>query len=72
MYRDTGRYISCCKDCEERYIGCHSKCERYIQEIENWKKVKKQISKNKTYIVCNSDFGDYVGKRTKRYIAKRI
>ena len=70
MYRDTGRYISCCKDCEERYIGCHSKCERYIQEIENWKEIKKH--KNKTYIICNSDFDSYVGKRTKRYVAKRI
>lgn len=72
MYRDTGRYINCCRDCKERCVGCHSKCERYIQETENWKKVKKQISKNKTYIVCNSDFDGYVGKRTKRYVAKRI
>lgn len=27
--------ITPCKDCEERYAGCHSKCELYI----DWKKV---------------------------------
>lgn len=24
--------IKCCKDCEERYLGCHSKCEQYKAE----------------------------------------
>ena len=27
--------ITCCKDCKERYIGCHSKCEKYITEKQN-------------------------------------
>lgn len=72
MHRDTGRYINCCRDCKERYVGCHSKCERYIKQIKEWKEVKEQISSCKTYIVCSSDFGSYVGKRTKRYVAKRI
>lgn len=26
------RTIECCKDCPDRYIGCHAKCERYIRE----------------------------------------
>lgn len=24
--------ITCCKDCTERYVGCHGKCETYIQQ----------------------------------------
>ena len=26
--------IKCCKDCNDREIGCHGKCERYIKEKE--------------------------------------
>lgn len=25
------RLIAPCKDCEERQIGCHSTCEKYLQ-----------------------------------------
>lgn len=28
-----------CKDCTERYIGCHSKCESYIKFNEYRKQV---------------------------------
>ena len=28
-----------CKDCEERFIGCHSVCDHYI----NWKKEHDKI-----------------------------
>ena len=24
-----------CKDCKDRYLGCHSKCEKYIEYKEN-------------------------------------
>ncbi len=24
--------IRCCKDCQERHIGCHGKCEKYQAE----------------------------------------
>lgn len=23
---------NCCKDCEKRYVGCHSKCEEYMEQ----------------------------------------
>lgn len=26
--------IKCCKNCEERYPGCHSDCKRYKKERE--------------------------------------
>jgi hypothetical protein len=31
--------IKCCKDCEDRYFGCHSECDRYLKE-------KKKSAKN--------------------------
>lgn len=31
-----------CKDCEERYVGCHSKCVAYLE----WKK-EHDLYKNK-------------------------
>lgn len=29
----VGRF-SCCYKCEHREVGCHSTCERYLQECE--------------------------------------
>lgn len=42
------RYSSPCKNCKERYLGCHSKCDSYIsfrtkQDIENHKKWKENF-----------------------------
>ena len=71
MY-DSGHYISCCKDCEDRFVGCHSKCDKYKKQIEEWEKAKKEYRKKKTLIICQSDFNNYVGKRTKRHVIERI
>lgn len=32
-----------CKDCPDRYVGCHSKCDKYLE-------FKEQHSKEKTII----------------------
>ena len=71
MY-DSGHIISCCKGCADRNVGCHSVCERYKQQTEEWNKAKEEYRKNKTNVIYISDFNSYVGKRTKRFIAKRI
>ena len=44
--------ITVCKDCADRYIGCHSKCERYIREKEETAEQKAIITfaKNKDRI----------------------
>ena len=36
---------SVCKNCEDRYIGCHGKCEKYIAETEEIRKEKNEIWK---------------------------
>lgn len=33
-----GSSIMCCKDCKERQVGCHSTCERYIREKNEYNK----------------------------------
>lgn len=32
--------VTCCYKCKERELGCHSKCEKYISEIERAKAIK--------------------------------
>lgn len=32
--------MSCCKDCEKRYLGCHDSCE----DFKDFKKQKKLIN----------------------------
>lgn len=32
-----------CKDCPERKVGCHIKCEKYGEFTESIKKIKKKI-----------------------------
>lgn len=29
-----GPYVRCCAKCPDRYIGCHSECDRYKSEAE--------------------------------------
>ena len=32
--------MGCCQYCTERYMGCHSKCKLYIEEVKELEKVK--------------------------------
>lgn len=33
--------IRCCLDCEERHIGCHADCPKYLAESEELEKARK-------------------------------
>lgn len=33
-------YITCCKDCKERHLHCHSSCEKYKTEKAELDKLK--------------------------------
>lgn len=48
--------ISCCKDCTERYVGCHSKCEKYLEEKQLLEKQKNKKDANKFVPIYKSDF----------------
>lgn len=42
--------IKCCKDCTQRYIGCHSDCERYNKEKSDNDKYKAIVQSHKDKI----------------------
>lgn len=52
------RIINTCKDCPNRYIGCHADCETYIQAEQEWQKRKDFIRKAK-----REAYGYYTFKR---------
>lgn len=35
--------VTCCKDCQERELGCHSKCETYISAVEKHREEKEWL-----------------------------
>ena len=47
---------SCCYGCvpPERSIGCHSTCEKYLKEVEDGKKMKEEIQREKALSSYNS------------------
>ena len=45
-----------CKDCTERYIGCHSKCEKYIKEKEQHVAKMQAENQHKTKVINEYDF----------------
>jgi hypothetical protein len=38
-----------CKDCPNRYPGCHDKCEKYQREKAEWEAEKKAGEPDKQY-----------------------
>ena len=59
--------MRCCKYCTERYIGCHSKCNIYIEEVKERRKFLEE-SRNKKeidYMIYNTKH-KALGKRVRR------
>lgn len=63
----TGHTITCCKDCPNRFPGCHSTCEKYIQQKNEYEKAKaERKAKSAVQQGLNEykfDFGHRVTKR---------
>ena len=59
--------MMCCQYCTERYIGCHSKCNLYIEEVKERRKFLEE-SRNKKeidYIIYTTK-NKAIGKRVRR------
>ena len=59
--------MRCCQYCTERYIGCHSKCNLYIEEVKERRKFLEE-SRNKKeldYMIYNTKH-KALGKRVRR------
>lgn len=54
-----------CKECTERYLGCHGKCESFLKYREEWEKIKEQRKKD---VELENSFFEIsrTGKRRKR------
>lgn len=40
-------FVHTCKDCQDRHVGCHSTCERYINAKRTYEEEKIRINKIK-------------------------
>lgn len=62
--------ITVCKNCKERTLGCHSKCEKYLRNKELYEERKEEYKRKKreTYVINKGDFlGDSAfNKKSKR------
>lgn len=36
---ELGGRITCCKDCQKRFVGCHSSCKEYLEQKAKWDKM---------------------------------
>lgn len=53
--------IKCCKGCDDRRVGCHSSCSRYIQE-----KTEALEARMKQKRECKVDYDIHSLKKRKR------
>ena len=54
-----------CKDCEDRELGCHEKCDRYLA-------YRQEIEERKPNGYADYDYNRYVGGIKARIIARRM
>lgn len=52
--------INCCKNCQSRYIGCHSSCLRYIDEKQKISAISSRIH---NYKDIDNMLNEFVAKR---------
>lgn len=61
--------IFSCKDCQDRYVGCHSKCEKYKAKKELHEKRKQEYKDNTNPVITRCSFmgdpGNYFRKSDK-------
>lgn len=57
----------CCKDCPERYLGCHDHCEKYQMAHSEWVAHKKAIKAEKDRIYRVRDYEINRVKRMKTH-----
>ena len=59
--------MRCCQYCTERYIGCHSKCKLYIEEVKERRKflADKRNKQEIDYMIYNTKHKE-LEKRVRR------
>lgn len=61
------RNMKCCKDCDNRYVGCHARCQKYIvaKTIHTYKRDK--LSKEKELAFNDGQYGRLCQESMKRH-----
>jgi hypothetical protein len=44
-FNQERRIITCCKDCPDRYPGCHGSCEKYKEQRAKYDAEKAEVMK---------------------------
>ena len=58
--RLAGHIRAVCNGCDKRFVGCHSKCRRYADAIEEAAQKKAVIS---AAVTAEKELQDYANKR---------
>lgn len=58
--------ITACKECTERYIGCHSDCERYLKEKSEADRIREEMAQKKEELSNQIQWTTESVKRMKR------
>lgn len=59
--------IYCCKDCPDRYPGCHSECQKYKEQKRKQDEINEKIKKEKAK---ERMYQDHMGKIHEKYRKK--
>lgn len=62
---NNGNYFVSCKNCTERHVGCHSACEKYISEKQQYQADKAE------YNEAISEYKQLDGYEYKRNTARK-
>ena len=55
-----------CKDCEKRYVGCHGRCEKYLEFYKTNQNRLNSIKKANESIGYQSELSYRIKKHTRR------
>ena len=45
-----------CKDCKDRFVGCHSHCEKYKKFRSEWQNENEKIRENKNTLMFKEQY----------------
>lgn len=47
VYRDRNVRFESCHKCEERHVGCHATCEKYIKSKQEYDETKQKMTEER-------------------------
>lgn len=63
----TCDFSYCCRNCQKRFVGCHSTCEEYKEAKAKFEEKKKWEKEHATFVPNPVDFNRFgYGEKTKR------